>query len=330
MEEILKVSDLKTYFYTHAGIVQAVRGVNFSLSKGEALGIVGESGCGKTVTGLSIMRLISFPPGKIADGRIVFNNIDLLSLREREITTIRGNDISMIFQDPMSSLNPVLSIGTQMIEPLIIHKKYSFSKAWDKALELLKLVKIKGGSNMLKRFPHEFSGGMRQRVMIAMALSCEPKIIIADEPTTSLDVTVQAQILELLKDIRRKIDTAIILITHNLAVIAGLCDRVLVFYAGKIVEEALIDDLYTDPLHPYTKGLLKAVPRLNVGSEERLKTIPGLPPDLISPPKGCTFHPRCDYAMKICEKEEPPYFKFNNSRRVACWLHYGKRRNSIS
>ncbi|HOJ16658.1 MAG TPA: ABC transporter ATP-binding protein [Caldisericia bacterium] len=325
MNELLKVTNLKTYFYTLAGTVQAVRGIDFSLNKGEALGIVGESGCGKTVTGLSIMRLISFPPGKIVDGRIEFNNTNILNLNEKEITTIRGDKISMIFQDPMSSLNPVLTIGDQMMEPLIVHKNYSTSKAWNRALELLDLVKIKGGSNMLRRYPHEFSGGMRQRVMIAMALSCEPQIIIADEPTTSLDVTVQAQILELLKDIRGKIETSIILITHNLAVVAGLCDRVLVFYAGKIVEEAFIDDLYSSPLHPYTVGLLKAVPRLNISSEEKLKTIPGLPPDLISPPNGCSFHPRCEYAMKICAREEPPFFNFNNSRRTACWLYYGKR-----
>jgi oligopeptide transport system ATP-binding protein len=325
MEEILEVTNLTTYFYTQGGIVQAVRGVDFNLKKGEALGIVGESGCGKTVTGLSIMRLISYPPGKIVDGQIEFNKVNLLKLRENNVASIRGDKISMIFQDPMSSLNPVLTIGNQLMEPLMIHKNYTTSQARKRAIELLELVRIRNGSNMLARYPHEFSGGMRQRVMIAMAISCEPEILIADEPTTSLDVTVQAQILDLLKDIKRKINTSIILITHNLAVVAGLCDRVLVFYAGKIVEEALIEDLYTKPLHPYTIGLFKAVPRLDVEKEKKLQTIHGLPPDLISPPKGCAFHPRCDYSMKICAIKEPPYFDFKEFRRVACWLYYGKR-----
>lgn len=325
MEEILKVTNLTTYFYTQGGIVQAVRGVDFNLKKGEALGIVGESGCGKTVTGLSIMRLISYPPGRIVDGQIEFNKVNLLQLRENNIALIRGDKISMIFQDPMSSLNPVLTIGNQLMEPLIIHKNYTTSQARKRAIELLELVRIRNGSNMLARYPHEFSGGMRQRVMIAMAISCEPEILIADEPTTSLDVTVQAQILDLLKDIKRKINTSIILITHNLAVVAGLCDRVLVFYAGKIVEEALIEDLYAKPLHPYTIGLFKAVPRLDVEKEKKLQTIHGLPPDLISPPKGCAFHPRCDYSMEICAIKEPPYFNFKEFRRVACWLYYGKR-----
>ena len=325
MKEILKVNDLRIYFYTHAGIVQAVRGIDFSLDKGEALGIVGESGCGKTVTGLSLIRLISYPPGKIISGRVEFAKTDILSLKEDAIVKIRGNKISMIFQDPMSSLNPVLTIGDQLIEPLAVHKKYTTSKAYKRAIELLELVRIRNGSNMLERYPHEFSGGMKQRVMIAMAISCEPEILIADEPTTSLDVTVQAQILELIKNIKQKINTSIILITHNLAVIAGLCDRVLVFYAGKIVEEALIDDLYSNPLHPYTTGLFKAVPRLNVETTERLQTIPGFPPNLISPPEGCAFHPRCNHAMKICAEKEPFYFRLTSSRRVACWLYYGKR-----
>lgn len=325
MEEILKISNLRTHFYTQGGVVQAVRGIDFNLKKGEALGIVGESGCGKTVTGLSIMRLISFPPGKIIEGQIDFNNTNLLKLSENEIAAIRGNKISMIFQDPMSSLNPVLTIGNQLMEPLILHKKYTESKARKRVCELLDLVRIKNGSSLLSRYPYEFSGGMRQRVMIAMAISCNPDIIIADEPTTSLDVTVQAQILDLLKDIRKEINTSIILITHNLSVVAGLCDRVLVFYAGKIAEEALIDNLYSKPFHPYTVGLFKAVPRLDAKKEDRLQTIPGVPPDLISPSKGCSFHPRCDYAMKICAIEEPPYFKFDNFRQVACWLYYGKK-----
>ena len=320
MNKILEVTNLKTNFYTRSGIVQAVRGVDFELDKGEALGIVGESGCGKTVTGLSILRLIE-PPGKIVEGTIKFKNIDILKQSEKEIIKIRGNKISMIFQDPMSSLNPVLTIGNQITESLILHKKEDRGKAFSSATELLDMVLIRNSKQILKRYPHELSGGMKQRVMIAMAISCNPDIIIADEPTTSLDVTIQAQILVLLKDIKNKLGSSIILITHNLAVVAGLCDRVLVFYAGKIIESALIDELYINPKHPYTIGLFKAVPRLNSESNIRLKTIPGSPPDLLFPPTGCAFYPRCEFAMNICKLQEPPFFNFNNNHKASCWLY---------
>lgn len=320
MKPVLDVKNLKTEFKTYAGVVRAVRGVDFKIYPGEALGIVGESGCGKSVTGLSIMRLITWPPGKIVDGEIILDDRDILKLPEREMRKIRGGEISMIFQDPMTSLNPTLTIGFQLTEMLKLHRDYKDEEAKDKAIELLNLVRIKSPDAVFKQYPHQLSGGMRQRVMIAMAISCEPKIVIADEPTTSLDVTIQAQILNILNDLRSRVNSSIILITHNLAVVAGLCNKIVVMYAGLIVEEGTDKDIFDDPRHPYTWGLMKAVPRIDEEERERLLTIKGLPPDLISPPKGCPFAQRCNHSMNICFKEIPPYFTVDGNHRVLCWL----------
>lgn len=320
MKPVLDVKNLKTEFKTYAGVVKAVRGIDFKIYPGEALGIVGESGCGKSVTGLSIMRLITWPPGKIVDGEIILDDRDILKLPESEMRKIRGGEISMIFQDPMTSLNPTLTIGFQLTEMLKLHRDYKDEEAKSKAIELLNLVRIKSPEEVFKQYPHQLSGGMRQRVMIAMAISCEPKIVIADEPTTSLDVTIQAQILNILNDLRSRVNSSIILITHNLAVVAGLCNKIVVMYAGLIVEEGTDKDIFDDPRHPYTWGLMKAVPRIDEEERERLLTIRGLPPDLISPPKGCPFAQRCNYSMNICFKEIPPYFTIDGNHRVLCWL----------
>lgn len=320
MENLIEVKNLKTQFFTYAGVVKAVNGISFEIKKGEAVGLVGESGCGKTVTGLSIMRLISYPPGKIVSGSIYFDGKELLSLSEKEMRNIRGGEISMIFQDPMTSLNPVLTIGEQIIEVLTLHKNISREDAKKKSIDLLNLVQIKSPEEVISQYPHQLSGGMRQRVMIAIALACEPKLIIADEPTTSLDVTIQAQILNLLKDLKSRINTSILLITHNLAVVAGLCTKVIVMYAGIIVEVGSDKQLYYNPGHPYTFGLLKSVPRIDEEEKERLATIPGLPPDLLSPPEGCPFCFRCNYSMKICFKEKPPFYNIEDGHKVSCWL----------
>ena len=317
---LLEIRHLHTEFHTHFGSVQAVRGISFSLKKGETIGIVGESGCGKTVTGLSILRLIPDPPGKITQGEIIFQDKNLLEIPKSELIGIRGKQISMIFQDPISSLNPVLSIRTQMLEALLYHTRMSKREAELESLRLLGKVRIRSPKTILSSYPHQLSGGMRQRVMIAMAISCKPDLLIADEPTTSLDVTVQAQILKLLYDIQQESGSSIILITHNLAVVAGMCQRVLVFYAGKIVEDAAVEELYNKPLHPDTQGLLKAVPSLKLSQEKKLQTIPGSPPDLLKPPTGCAFHPRCQYAMKICAQEDPT-LDYSNDHAVACWLY---------
>jgi oligopeptide transport system ATP-binding protein len=317
---LLDIQNLHVEFHTHFGTVQAVRGVSFSIKKGETIGIVGESGCGKTVTGLSILRLIPDPPGRITQGKIIFQDKNLLDIPKSELIDIRGKQISMIFQDPISSLNPVLSIRTQMLEALLYHTRLSKKDAELECLRLLSRVRIRSPKTILSSYPHQLSGGMRQRVMIAMAISCKPDLLIADEPTTSLDVTVQAQILKLLYDIQQESRSSILLITHNLAVVAGMCQRVLVFYAGKIVEDALVDPLFKNPLHPYTQGLLKAVPSLKLSQEKKLQTIPGAPPDLLKPPRGCAFHPRCQYAMKICAQEDPT-LDYSNDHAVACWLY---------
>lgn len=317
---ILKVENLTTQFFTYAGIVQAVRGISFKIYPGEAVGLVGESGCGKSVTGLSIMRLIPNPPGKIVSGSVYLNKENLLEFSEKEMRSVRGNEISMIFQDPMTSLNPVFSIGYQIMETLLLHQKITKKQAREKAIKLLDMVHIKSPEEVVNRYPHQLSGGMRQRVMTAIAISCEPQIIIADEPTTSLDVTIQAQILNLLTDLKTKLNSSIVLITHNLAVVAGLCSRVLVMYAGLIMEEGTDMQIYNDPMHPYTWGLMKAVPKINEEEKERLVTIPGLPPDLLSPPEGCPFALRCDYAMHICFQKKPPFFEPKKGHKVACWL----------
>ncbi|MFP4363378.1 MAG: ABC transporter ATP-binding protein [Spirochaetia bacterium] len=318
---ILQVKNLKTHFKTDDGIVKAVDGVSFNLCKGETIGIVGESGSGKSVTNLSVMRLIPSPPGKIVDGEVLFNGEDLLEKSEAGIRDIRGNKISMIFQDPMTSLNPFLKISTQLIETIQLHQGLDKQAAKAKAIEMLKLVGIPAAEKRVDNYPHQFSGGMRQRVMIAMALSCNAEILIADEPTTALDVTIQAQILELIKDLSDKLGTAVIVITHDLGVVAGMCDRICVMYAGRIVEKAETDKLFADPKHPYTKGLIKSVPRLDKPHTDRLYSIEGQPPNLINLPDCCPFHPRCEFAMDICRTKHPGETMISEDRMVSCWLY---------
>lgn len=320
MSKLLEVRDLEVSFDTYAGEVKAVRGVSFDLSKGEAIAIVGESGCGKSVTAQSIMRLIPSPPGRVKNGTIIFNDIDILSLNERQMQAVRGSEMGMIFQDPMTSLNPTMTVGRQIQEVLMKHSKITKKETVLKSAEMLQLVGIPNPIMRLKQYPHEYSGGMRQRAMIAMALACGPKLLIADEPTTALDVTIQAQILDLMRELQRKLDTAIILITHDLGVVADLAERVIVMYAGKIIEYGSVEDIYYNPKHPYTWGLLKSVPRLDSHNKEQLISIDGTPPDLFSPPNGCSFAARCDYAMKVCHHCEPGYFDINNGHKAACWL----------
>lgn len=325
---LLEVNNLKTYFKTDAGIVKAVDGISFKLGKGETLGIVGESGSGKSVTNLSIMRLIPSPPGKIVDGEVIFEGRDILQLPESALRNIRGNEISMIFQDPMTSLNPFLRISTQMIETIRLHQDISKKDALQKSVDMLKLVGIPAAEERIHNYPHQFSGGMRQRVMIAMALSCEAKILIADEPTTALDVTIQAQILELIQELAKKLDTAVILITHDLGVVAGMCDTVCVMYAGKIVEKAKTEDLYRNPSHPYTYGLIQSVPRLDKAHDGKLYSIEGQPPNVIDLPPCCPFHPRCNKAMDICRNQYPPTKDLGNGHEVACWLFTDEKEQS--
>ena len=319
MEKLLDVKDLKTSFKTSAGEVHAVRGVSFYLEKGEALGIVGESGCCKSVTMMSIMRLLA-DNGRIVGGEILFDGKNISDVKEVEMESIRGNDIGMIFQDPMTSLNPVYTIGDQLMEPLIKHKKISKAEARKEAIKMLGLVGIPSPEKRMKQYPHEFSGGMRQRAMIAMSLICEPKLIIADEPTTALDVTIQAQILDLMKELKQKLDTAIILITHDLGVVADVCSRINVMYGGIIVETGTAEDIFYRGKHPYTWGLLRSVPNPKEDIKEKLIPIEGQPPDLLKPPVGCPFAARCDYAMKICIQEQPPLFEIGDKHRTACWL----------
>lgn len=319
MSRILDVKNLKTSFKTHIGEVQSVRGVSFYLDKGEALGIVGESGCGKSVTMMSIMKLLA-DNGRIVDGQIDFDGKNLANLSEKEMENIRGNEIGMIFQDPMTSLNPVFTVGAQLIEPLVKHKGMSKKDAIEEAINMLKLVGIPSPEERIKQYPHEFSGGMRQRVMIAMSLICKPKLIIADEPTTALDVTIQAQILDLMKDLKEKMDTSIILITHDLGVVADLCSRITVMYGGKVVESGTAEDIFYRGKHPYTWGLLKSVPNPKSTTREKLIPIDGQPPDLLNPPKGCPFAARCDYAMKVCLENLPPEFEVEEGHNAACWL----------
>jgi oligopeptide transport system ATP-binding protein len=319
VEKILQVKDLNISFHTFAGEVKAIRGISFDLFKGETLAIVGESGSGKSVTTKSIMRLLPEHNSKIKSGEILFNNTDLTKLSDKQMQKIRGHDISMIFQDPMTSLNPTMKIGNQIMEPLIKHQKMSKSAAKERAVELLKLVGIPKAELRVDQYPHQFSGGMRQRVVIAIALACNPQILIADEPTTALDVTIQAQILELMKDLQKKIDTSIIFITHDLGVVANVADRVAVMYGGKIVEIGTADEIFYNPKHPYTWGLISSMPDLETNDEE-LYSIPGTPPDLLAPPKGDAFAPRNPYAMKIDLEQEPPFFKVSETHYAATWL----------
>ncbi|VYU08381.1 ATP-binding cassette domain-containing protein [Clostridium tertium] len=319
MSKLLEVKNLKTSFRTHIGDVQAVRGVSFHLDKGEALGIVGESGCGKSVTMMSIMRLLA-DNAIIDSDAIIFNGQDISNPTEKEMQEIRGNEMAMIFQDPMTSLNPLFTVGDQLTEHLIKHKKISKKEANELAIKMLDMVGIPSPESRLKQFPHEFSGGMRQRVMIAMSLICEPKLIIADEPTTALDVTIQAQILDLMKDLKDKINTSIILITHDLGVVADLCTRINVMYGGIVVEEGSDKDIFYNGKHPYTWGLLNSVPNPKSEVKEKLTPIEGQPPDLLKPPVGCPFAARCEYAMKICLQKQPPLFEISEGHRAACWL----------
>ncbi len=319
-EYLLDVQDLKTYFKTKGGRVHAVDGVSFAIRPGEKVAIVGESGCGKSVTALSIMKLVAQPPGEYAGGSILFEDKDLLETQESAMRKLRGKQIGMIFQDPMTCLNPTMSIGKQIAEGLRIHLKLSEGEARKRAISLLEQVGIPAAAERINAYPHQFSGGMRQRVMIAIALACNPKLLIADEPTTALDVTVQAQILELISSICNEFGTSLILITHDLGVVAGTADRVIVMYAGRVVEEAPTEELFANPRHPYTLGLLASVPRLDEKRQAELKTIEGAPPDLLKPPPGCPFMPRCLFARSIC-RTMPPLdpLQGNATHRKACW-----------
>ena len=317
-EILLSVKDLKTYFQTEDGIVKAVDGISFDLKRGETLGIVGESGSGKSVTSLSIMRLIPEPPGKIVSGEILFDSLNLLEISAEEIRKIRGKRIAMIFQDPMTSLNPYLKISTQLMEVTELHLGHSKKEAYQHAIKMLKMVGIPDAENRVNGYPHEFSGGMRQRVMIAMALACDPELLIADEPTTALDVTIQAQILDLIKDLKQRLGTSVILITHDLGVVAGMTDRIIVMYAGKIFEQASTDELFKFPANPYTKGLLRSVPDPAHEDGKPLYQIPGLPPDVAHLPPGCPFAERCDRAKDVCRSEFPPFVQVAENHWSLC------------
>jgi oligopeptide/dipeptide ABC transporter ATP-binding protein len=316
---VLQVKDLKTQFFTDDGVVQAVDGVSFDLYPGETLGIVGESGCGKSVTALSILRLIQ-RPGRIVAGQILFKGSDIVTMSEEEVREIRGKDIAMIFQDPLSSLNPVLKVGFQIEEAMQAHEKVSGKSALSRTIELLKQVRIPAAESRVNDFPFQFSGGMRQRAMIAMGLANTPSILIADEPTTALDVTVQAQILELLRDLNHDLNTSIMMITHNMGVVAGLCTRVLVMYAGRIVEQGPVEQIFKNPQHPYTWSLLRSIPRLDSDRHDRLLSIDGLPPDLIKPPAGCRFNPRCQFKIDRCRHDDPPLMDVGADQEAACWV----------
>jgi len=318
---LLSIQDLNTKFHTLEGVVKAVDGVDFEVYRGETLGLVGESGCGKSVTALSILQLLRCPPAEI-NGRILFNDTDILELDSEAIRKIRGNAISMIFQEPMTSLNPVLTVGEQIAEGARLHNNMTRPEAWEWAVEMLRRVQIPGPETRVREYPHKLSGGMRQRVMIAMALACNPQLILADEPSTALDVTIQAQIMDLMIRLKAEFDTAIVLITHDLGIIAEMASRVIVMYAGIIVEEALIKDLFKNPRHPYTQGLLGSVPVIGRKAQtgRRLQEISGIVPSPLQMPVGCRFHPRCHHSMEICRKQEPPNIKLGEHRRVNCWL----------
>jgi len=322
MEDLLlQVKDLKTYFYTDDGIVKAVDGIDFTIRKGETLGMVGESGCGKSVSALSILQLVQNPPGKIINGEIWFKGEDLLKKKTEQMRKIRGNDISMIFQEPMTSLNPVYTIGEQISEAIILHQKLNKGNALEKTVEMLKLVGIADPERTVHKYPHELSGGQRQRVMIAMALSCNPDLLIADEPTTALDVTIQAQILELIKKLKDEIGMAVLMITHNLGVIAEVSDHVVVVYAGKAVEYADVTSIFKHPKHPYAMALQKSIPQLTDKPGVKLEVIEGNIPDPLALPTGCKFHPRCKFAINICKKKEPELEKIGDNHIVRCWMY---------
>ncbi|MGE5165349.1 MAG: ABC transporter ATP-binding protein [Sphingobacteriales bacterium] len=322
---LLAVEDLRTYFDLRLGTMKAVDGVSFTLAPHETLAIVGESGCGKSVTALSLMRLVPDPPGRVAGGKVVLAGVDLLTLDEEAMRAVRGKEMAMIFQEPMTSLNPVLTIGSQIAEAVLLHEKISSRQAWQKAVDMLRLARIPEPEQRANEYPHQLSGGMRQRAMIAMALACNPKVLIADEPTTALDVTIQAQILEIILDLQRKLGTAVILITHDLGVVAETAQRVIVMYAGRKVEEAPVEELFAHPQHPYTHGLIGSIPRLpsmrgvNAGAGERLQEIPGTVPALSNLPSGCVFAPRCAHAEDRCRAQCPAYEEKRPSHWAACW-----------
>ena len=316
--KLLSVRDLKTSFFTHVGEVKAVRGISFDVNEGEVLGIVGESGSGKSVTSLSIMGLLQYP-GRVVDGEILLNGEDILTYSKDQMRKVRGKEIAMIFQDPMTSLNPVYTIGNQVMEMILEHEKMTKREARARAIEMLKLVGIPAAEKRIDSYPHEFSGGMRQRVMIALALSCNPKLLIADEPTTALDVTIQAQILSLIKNLNKQFGMTTMLITHDLGVVATVCDKVAVMYGGLIMEYGTVDEIFYHPRHPYTMGLLGSIPHVDGGEKRRLIPIDGTPPDLINPPKGCPFSTRCKYCMNVCTQEQPPYFA-EDKHRTMCWM----------
>ena len=315
---LLSVRNLKTSFFTHVGEVKAVRGISFDVNEGEVLGIVGESGSGKSVTSLSIMGLLQYP-GRVVDGEILLNGEDILTYSKNQMRRVRGKEIAMIFQDPMTSLNPVYTIGNQIMEMILEHEKMTKREASARAIEMLKLVGIPAAEKRIDSYPHEFSGGMRQRVMIALALSCNPKLLIADEPTTALDVTIQAQILSLIKSLNKQFGMTTMLITHDLGVVATVCDKVAVMYGGLIMEYGTADEIFYHPRHPYTMGLLGSIPHVDGGEKRRLIPIDGTPPDLINPPKGCPFSTRCKYCMNVCTREQPPYFA-EDKHRTMCWM----------
>lgn len=328
MAPLLQVDHLSTFFFTDRGTIRAVDDVSFSLESGKTLALVGESGCGKSVTALSIMRLIPAPPGRIVSGRVLFDGVDLLRLSEPDMRHVRGNKISMIFQEPMTSLNPVFRVGDQIAEVLELHQKLSRKDALDRAVELLRMVGIPSAASRLRDYPHQMSGGMRQRVMIAMALACNPRLLIADEPTTALDVTIQAQILELMDDLRRTTGAAVLLITHDLGVVAETAEHVVVMYAGRVVEEAPVRDLFHQPLHPYTQGLLRSIPSMVSDEKRRLEAIPGVVPSLLALPPGCKFHDRCRFVMDCCFTEEPTLTAWKPGHQVRCWLYDESSKNT--
>ena len=316
---LLRVEDLRTQFFTSRGIVHAVDGISFNVGRGETVGIVGESGSGKTMTAFSILRLVP-DPGRIVSGRILFKDQDVVQMNDDDVREFRGNDVAMIFQDPMTSLNPVTRVGTQIDEAMTAHERFSKKEADGRVIPLLQKVRIPEAAQRARDYPHQFSGGMRQRAMIAMGLSNEPELLIADEPTTALDVTVQAQIIQLLKQLNRDVGAAIILITHNMALVASLCQRIIVMYAGRIVEEGPVEQSFDSPQHPYTWSLLRSVPRVDVARVERLVSIKGLPPDLVRLPPGCKFHPRCRFKVEKCEREEPPLDEVAPDQEARCWV----------
>ena len=320
MPKLLEVKNLKTQFFTQDGVVHAVNGISYHVNSGETVAIVGESGSGKSVGVMSLIRLIPQPPGKIVDGEVLFDGVDLLKIKEEQLRAIRGNRIAMIFQDPMTSLNPVLTIGRQITEAIELHLHMNKEQARQRAVQLLEMVGIPGASARLDDYPHQFSGGMRQRVMIAMGLSCYPQLLIADEPTTALDVTIQAQIVDLVRRLQDELGMAIIWITHDLGVVAGMADRVLVMYSGFIVEEGNVNDIYANPRHPYTLGLLRSIPRLDLGRQKRLIPIDGLPPDLLEPPTHCPFAPRCSFVEERCWQANPVLEEVTPGHKAACWV----------